>query len=82
MLGKIEGRGRRGATEDEHLDSITSSTGMNLSKLWKTVEDRGAWRAAVHGVTMSWTWRLNNIVLEIRNIKTKSMPGWCSLWRH
>ena len=38
------------------LDSITGSMDMNLSKLQETVEDRGAWHAAVHGVTKSWTW--------------------------
>ena len=37
------------------LDSITDSVDMNLSKLWETVEDRGAWHASVHGVTESWT---------------------------
>ena len=63
------------------LDGITNSMGVNLSKLWKTVEDRGAWCAAVHGVTKSRT-RLNNIALEIRNTKTKTVPGLCSLWRH
>ena len=38
------------------LESITDSMDMNLSKLWETVEDRGAWRAAVHGLPKSWTW--------------------------
>ena len=37
------------------LDSIADSTDMDLNKLWKTVEHRGAWRAAVHGVTKTWT---------------------------
>ena len=39
----------------KQLDSITDSVDMNLSKLWETVEDRGAWHASVHGVTESWT---------------------------
>ena len=53
MLGKIEGKRKRGWQRITWLDSITNSMGMNLSKLWETVEGRGAWRAAVHGVTES-----------------------------
>ena len=55
MLGKTEGRRRRGQQRERQLDGITDSTDMNLSKLQETVEDRGAWRAAVHGVAKSWT---------------------------
>ena len=55
MLRKIEGRRRRGQQRMGWLDSIINSTDMNLSKLQKTVKDKGAWRAAVHGVTKSWT---------------------------
>ena len=54
MLGKIEGKRRRGQQRIRWLDSITDSVNMNLSKLWKTVKDRGAWRAAVHEVPKSW----------------------------
>ena len=54
MLGKIEGR-RSGWQRMRWLDSITDPTDMNLSKLRETVEDRGAWHAAVHGVTKGWT---------------------------
>ena len=53
MLGKIEGRRRRRWQRVKWLESIINSMDMNLSKLWETVEDRGAWRAAVHGVAKS-----------------------------
>ena len=55
MLGKIEGKRRRGQQRMKWLDSITDSRDMNLSKLQEILKDREAWRAAVNGAAKSWT---------------------------
>ena len=69
MLGKIEGRRRRGRQRMRWLDVMTDSMDLNLSKLQEMVKDRETWRAAVHGVKKSWTW------LSDWTVTTKLSPG-------
>ena len=73
MLGKIEGKRRRGWQMMRWLDSITDSRDMNLSKLGDTVKDREARCAAVHGGTKSWTWLSD----WTTTINTQIQEAWC-----
>ena len=59
MLGKIEGRRRRGHQRMRWLDGITNALNMNLGKLWQMTRDQEAWHVAVYGVAKTWT-RLGN----------------------
>ena len=82
MLGKTEGRRRRGQNRMRSLDNITDSMDMKLSKLWEIVEDRGAWPAAVHGFAKDQT-QLNDTTKIAKIIQTcVGSFYWCLLCRH
>ena len=68
MLGKTEGKRRRGQQRTSWLNGITDSVNTNLSKFWEIVKDKEAWSAVVHGVTKSWTRLSDDLIFRILSL--------------
>ena len=80
MLGKIEGKRRRGRQRMRWLDGITDSMDMSLSKFWEIVKDREAWRAALHGVAKSQTRLSGSTTSQEENPTGVYIPMPCGRW--